>query len=214
MENRVSYDCKARCARKVYLDSVRAICVCEHVYEPAEDTWLAIEAVKEIQGKCRPTLCVDVGAGTGVLGLQCGAYGSYTVLIDVNPCAVYCSLLNSHRMGLDALVDVVQCDNITCIRCPSEGLVVYNTPYLPVKDKGLEGLAWSGGIHEAERLARQVSACRRLKCVTLVYSSLSGSDKDVLDSLGSAGIAVRKKRLHVFFEDILVVYGCKEEERG
>lgn len=214
MESRVGYECEAKCVREVYLDGARAICVCESVYEPAEDTWLALEAVKEIQGERRLAVCVDVGAGTGVLGLQCGVYGSYTVLIDVSPCAVYCSLLNSRRMGLDALVDVAQCDNMTCIRCPSEGLAVYNTPYLPVEDEGLEGLAWSGGIHEAERLARLVSTCKGLKCVTLVYSSLSGSDKDVLDSLGSVGIAVKKKRLHMFFEDILVVYGCKGEGQG
>jgi len=210
----VSYSCEAICDKEVYVDDNWAIYACRRVYEPAEDTWLALEAVEELVRENSVYLCVDVGAGTGVLGLRCSMHSGYTILIDVSPCAVYCSRLNSRRMGVDALVDVVQCDNISCIRCPGrESVFVYNTPYLPVEDEGLEGLAWSGGIREARRLAGQASACTGLSCVVLVYSSLSGSDKDVVDSLRGAGIAVKKRSLHVFFEDIVVVYGCRGEER-
>ena len=54
MESRVGYECEAKCVREVYLNGARAICVRESVYKPAEDTWLALEAVKEISGRALP----------------------------------------------------------------------------------------------------------------------------------------------------------------
>jgi len=195
------------------------VCVCAHVYEPAEDTWLALEVVRELIGANRGAsleLCIDVGSGTGVLGLECGSKNvPYTLLLDMNPCAAYCSRLNAKRRGVDGLLDVAQCDGLSCIRCPDRRfLVVYNTPYLPVDDGGLEGLAWSGGIREAERLARYAGSCPRLACIVLVYSSLSGSDKEVLKTLREAGVAVERRSLHIFFEDIVVVYGCRKRGLG
>lgn len=210
----LGYSCEAGCHKRVYLDGDRGVCVCPRVYEPAEDTWLALEAIREIEAGGPAPLCVDVGSGTGVLGLECASRGSYTVMIDLSPCAARCSLLNARGSGLDALVDVVQCDNASCLRCPGAGAyIMYNTPYLPVEDEGIEALAWSGGIGEAERLAALVAGCPGYRCVVLVYSSLSGSNERLLDVLSKAGVALKKGSLHLFFEDIVVVYGCREPRR-
>ena len=153
-------------------------------------------------------LVVDLGSGTGVLGLSCARAAGYTVLIDVSPCAVECSKLNAAANGLDAFVDVVQCDNATCLRGLRGGLLVYNTPYLPVEDTGCLGAAWSGGLREAMRAAVHAAGLDA-GCIVLVYSSLSGDDKGLLDLLEAQGFRVDKSRLHVFFEDIVVASGCR-----
>ena len=152
---------------------------------------------------------VDVGSGTGVLGLSCAHASSYTLLIDVNPCAVLCSKRNAAANRLDAVTDVVQCDNVTCLRSLGGGLLVYNTPYLPVEDAGCLGAAWSGGLREALRAAQQAPRLGA-ECIVLVYSSLSGDDRKLLGLLEAQGFRAAKKRLHVFFEDIVVASACRE----
>lgn len=182
---------------------------CSMVYEPAEDTWLALEAIRDIirEGEPRGGLCVDVGTGTGVLGLFCARKGYYTVLVDLNPCATACAQYNMRSLG--ALGDIVQCSTTSCLRCPlAVSLLVYNTPYLPVEEKGLEGLAWSGGLEEAHRLIEYYLNCVPSGCSIVVYSSLSGSDRELLRKLKKAGRLVLRS-LHVFFEDIKAAATCK-----
>jgi len=147
-----------------------------------------------------------------VLGLHCAVRDpGYALLIDLNPCAAYCAHTNTASTGLGWLIDVAQCDSISCLRCPLPrgAVIIYNTPYLPVEDEGLEALAWSGGIDEASRAARFASRCIVEGCVVLVYSSLSGNEEEVLRPLSEAGFTVKRRGIHMFFEDIVVATACR-----
>lgn len=203
--------------KTIVVDSGKRLYSCKNVYEPAEDTWLALGRLGNACSNAGgPGLCIDVGTGTGVLGLECtGKCRVYSILADLNPCAVYCALMNARRLGFDALTDIVQCDSLSCIRCgrtSSSILIVYNTPYLPVNDYsdlGLEALSWSGGLHEAARAARYAVDCVLKGCILLVYSSLSGDDSSIVRQLIDAGFRVEKIIEHYFFEDIMVVMACR-----
>jgi methylase of polypeptide subunit release factors len=210
---KLSYACSLEQLYAVEIEGMR-LAICKHVYVPAEDSWLALSALASQLKRYDEaiSLCIDVGAGTGVLGLHCAASKVYTVLTDINPCAVACSLLSSRLSGVRHLVDIVQCDAASCIRkLGRSGVVaVYNTPYLPEEedDKGLESLAWSGGLREAERFFSMLGENPGVMCGIAVYSSLSGDDSGLLSRLAAEYI-VEVFMTHVFFEDIKVVVACR-----
>ncbi len=199
-----------------YITDELLLGICEKVYEPSDDSFLALEAISEIGSRSPGArICIDIGTGTGILGMFCvkelGV--SHALLIDINPCALYCAKNNVLLNKLAVWVDLVQCDNLSCIRRPiSSSVIVYNTPYLPVEDSDLLGLAWSGGLREAQRLVRQaVDMDSTDLCIILVYSSLSGNDLTILSKLKSSGFDISVKKVHIFFEDIKAVIACKEQ---
>ncbi len=199
--------------KKVYVDSARWVAVWPSVYEPAEDTWITLECGREAARAVRSVrLLVDVGSGTGVLGLTLAldASPAYAVLLDINPCAALNSLDNARQWRLDALIDVAQCDNVSCLKLRGRCIVVYNTPYLPVVDHDLEGLAWSGGARELLRTAEAVAESGPGCCIAVTFSSLAAHVDAVLTRLKSRGFRIICRRLkHVFFEDIVSVAACR-----
>ena len=212
---KLMYVCRPVPIRTYAVDGL-SIQVCENVYEPSDDSFLALEAVSEIgsRGPGAKT-CIDIGTGTGILGLYCVKRMDtpYVLLIDINPCALYCAKNNALLNKLIVRTDLVQCDNLSCLRRPiRRSIVVYNTPYLPVEERDLLGLAWSGGLREAQRLVSQiVDADPNDLCIVLVYSSLSGDDSSVLSRLKSSGFNISVKKVHFFFEDIKAVIACREQ---
>ncbi|KAJ2332366.1 S-adenosylmethionine-dependent methyltransferase, partial [Coemansia sp. RSA 2673] len=64
------------------------------VYEPAEDTYLLLDALEndreELQAQ-RPTICVEIGSGSGCvsafLGQVLSPYGALILSTDINPAA-------------------------------------------------------------------------------------------------------------------------------
>ena len=208
------YDCQLGITGNFPLLAGIVLSSCENVYEPAEDSWLALDILDEILAGNSYDIVLDVGCGTGVLGVYVAAKTkTYTVLIDVNPCAVYCAKANSGRANLGVYVDIAQCDNATCIRRLGAGtLVVYNTPYLPVEEyDDLLGLAWSGGLREARRIVD--IAGDWADCIVLVYSSLSGDDSRLIEKLRALGFSVERYKIHFFFEDIVGVRACRVSAR-
>ncbi|NPA05533.1 MAG: hypothetical protein GXO09_05520 [Crenarchaeota archaeon] len=176
-------------------------------YPPAEDTWQTMEAA-EAAGAAR--LCVEIGAGSGVVARTACRSSSYVVLSDIDPCSV----ATLHGL-LSHLVDVVQADNASWLRRGAGSLlVIFNTPYLPDACSGPEELQWCGGLREALRLLTSLAGCR--SCILVVtFSSLSGSLKGFMEYAGWLGFrVVRVISRRLFFETLYtVVLGaeCLEE---
>ncbi len=207
MIQKLSYDCNWVTIRRVYVETNRYLEVFDTVYEPSDDSWLALHCINKMKELNVP-LCIDIGAGTGVLGIL-GCKG-YRIFVDINPCSTYNVLHNIRNWHLDHLADVVQCDNISCLRCLS-ALYIYNTPYLPVNDDGLEGLAWSGGLREALRLLEFLTECRQHYLV-IVFSSLSGDSRKLVTYLREREYNIKcTMKEHLFFEDIIVIGAHKNE---
>ena len=63
----------------------------EFVYEPAEDTFLlldAIEAEIETLRKLNPTVCVEIGPGSGIISAGFGSVlksACFVIACDINP---------------------------------------------------------------------------------------------------------------------------------
>ncbi len=211
----IPYDCDIGNAKRIYIDRDTSITVFDMVYEPAEDSWLTIDCIVAVKQliELPSKLFIDVGTGSGIIAFALlrttkNVY-KYVVLVDINPCAAVNAKLNSASLKLDYLTDIVQCDSLSCIRRVEEYLIAYNTPYLPVEDAGLEGLAWSGGLREAIRVSTIVKRFGR-GCIVVTFSSLSGSPSDVAKVLADSGFRlICERRVHVFFEDIVSMAACK-----
>jgi len=155
------------------------------VYEPSDDTRLAVEALAALRPRWRGSirLAADLGAGTGALALATSLlYGAWVVATDISPWAVEAS-----RRTLSARGAVVACSWARCLS-PGFDLAVVNPPYLPRGEPvracgGWLDLAWSGGA-EAVREAC-LEATRVAGRVVIVYSSLTGwSPEECLEARG------------------------------
>lgn len=164
------------------------------VYEPAEDTELAIEALLELKRMGRRyERIADLGTGTGILAKVAHALFAPRVLaaIDISPFAVAIA-----RRNLPPEAHVVRCDGL-CVGDRWD-LVILNPPYLPheppARPEGEEwlDLAWSGaGV--MERLVRE--ALDRSREALVILSSLYPLELEG-EEMG---------RRKFFFEDVFAV---------
>jgi len=169
------------------------------VYEPSDDTWIAVEALERLEALgYRFESVLDLGSGTGVLAAVARALfnPSLVAAVDLSPYAARATRLT---LGPDALV--AQCNGGRCLRGRWD-LVILNPPYLPAganEVKACEGLldmAWS------EEAGHEV-LCRAAgdlgNWVVIVRSSLSALDVDsCLTSMGFSKVATLSNRAFVF----------------
>ena len=111
------------------------------VYEPREDSYLILKHVKEYA----KGLVLDMGCGSGILGLEALKKGCKVLCADVDFGAV--SFVKSK--GLDA----VESDLFSNVKGKFD-LVMFNPPYLPYdSNEGYDASLWnSGGLNGCEVL--------------------------------------------------------------
>lgn len=137
----------------------------EHIYEPAEDSFLLIDALEKDLVHIRemkPSLCLEVGSGSGIvitaLGSALGPQCRY-VSTDINPHA--CNVtretgrlngLHIHSVCTDLVSDVIEDVK------GSVDILLFNPPYVvtPSEEVGVGDLeyTWAGGKHGREVMDR------------------------------------------------------------
>jgi release factor glutamine methyltransferase len=184
--------------------------VSEHVYDPAEDSFLMAENLTVKRGDC----VLDMGTGCGILAIVAAAKASKVVAVDINPYAVRCAKKNAEANHVRGNVSFVQGDLFTPIKTAEKfDLILFNAPYLPSKsvqgDPWLE-LAWAGGQRGREVIDRFVcESSKYLKkggSILLVQSTLSDV-QETLRKLREEGLEVDilAERALPFFETIAIV---------
>ncbi|NWW78320.1 HEMK2 methyltransferase, partial [Climacteris rufus] len=136
------------------------------VYEPAEDTFLLLDALERDAGRLREAraeICLEIGSGSGVVStfLAASILGPSALYIctDINPMAAYCTqetaLLNNVHLQ-PVITDLVE--GLSARLNGKVDLLLFNPPYVvtpseEVKSHGIEA-SWAGGKQGREVMDR------------------------------------------------------------
>jgi release factor glutamine methyltransferase len=160
------------------------------VYEPAEDTFLLVDA---LDVKSDDSV-FEIGTGSGLIGLYCASIGCDVICSDINPIAVELVkknlLMNKER--IIGSFEVRLGDMFSVLNIGDEfDIVVFNPPYLPTsKEEKVGGWfdkAVDGGVNGLDLTTRFIEVLsnyvKKDGKAYFVFSSLSDQEKleNVLD---------------------------------
>ncbi|NWI66598.1 HEMK2 methyltransferase, partial [Todus mexicanus] len=136
------------------------------VYEPAEDTFLLLDALERDAPRLRQArieICLEIGSGSGVVStfLASSIIGSSALYIctDINPTAAYCTLETAllNNVHLEPIItDLVK--GLSPRLNGKVDLLLFNPPYVvtpseEVASHGIE-VSWAGGKNGREVMDR------------------------------------------------------------
>nr|XP_027785150.2 methyltransferase N6AMT1 [Marmota flaviventris] len=133
------------------------------VYEPAEDTFLLLDALQAAAADLAGVeICLEVGSGSGVvsafLASMIGPQALY-MCTDINPDAAVCTLETGRRNNVQiqpVITDLVK--GLLPRLKEKVDLLVFNPPYVvtPPEEVGSHGIAaaWAGGRNGREVMDR------------------------------------------------------------
>jgi release factor glutamine methyltransferase len=107
------------------------------VYSPSDDSVLMLDAMSNFPLEGKEVL--DVGTGSGILGLSCALHGANVTITDIDERALL-SVQNAARsLGVD--LNVTRSDLFSNVSGRFD-LVLFNPPYVPsstIEDKTIDG---------------------------------------------------------------------------
>jgi len=192
------------------------LAVFESVYEPSDDTWLLINFVEKRLKDRVLDACLDLGCGTGVIGLFLLSRGFCRVVVfsDIAESAVentrYNILLNS--LGFRAMI--VASDVFgDALREESFDLIASNPPYLPGVPRESYELALLGGLKGYETILEFIEIAerilRRRGLLYIVYSSLS--KPEVVEDRLSESFEIKARDSKAFFYETIYVVEAEKK---
>jgi len=179
-----------------------------HVYEPAEDSFLLVDAlIDNIKDGDR---VLELGCGSGIVALFAQNRASFVVATDLNPHAVLCASKNG--------INAIRTDLFNSIKGQFD-LIVFNPPYLPTSDEERlsewDSLMLEGGKNGRQTIERFIDGLKDYLSpkgrVLLLVSSLTGI-KEVCLIMNNAGFFVETiSRSKHFFEQLVVLKGVRNK---
>jgi len=159
----------------------------EEVYEPAEDSYLLLDALEQELGLLpSPQIAVEIGCGSGIISSAiCSSFPFATVIAtDINPSACKATLVTAVN-NKNPNLQVVRTDFLTCLSDQIKGkvdLLVCNPPYVAtdINELGSQGIAasWAGGNHGLDLTRRVVEKLNELlSCNGVSYLVLEQCNK-------------------------------------
>jgi release factor glutamine methyltransferase len=131
-----------------------------------------------VAAQSRPGMRVlDMGAGTGIVGLRAAAVGASVVAVDVNPAAARCARINALLNRLEERMAVLDGDLFEPIGDSRFDIVAFNPPFYRGAPRDAWDLAWRSP-NVAERFAAGLSehlAADGWACVVLSTSGDAGA---------------------------------------
>ncbi|RLF42333.1 MAG: methyltransferase [Thermoplasmata archaeon] len=107
-----------------------SIMIHPEVYDPAEDTFLLVEAI-EVKPK---TDVFEIGTGCGIIALVCAKKGANVVCSDINPYAIETTKKNIEN-NIHLLKGSIDVRKGSMFKVLNKGekfdIIIFNPPYLP-----------------------------------------------------------------------------------
>ncbi len=177
----------------------KEIIILSKVYEPAEDSFLMIEAVlREVQ---RSDSVLEIGTGSGIISMFIEDIAQ-VIATDINPQAVKCAKLNG--------IDVIMTDLFDGINGKEKfDLIVFNPPYLPSEGQKTDmDILWDGGPNGRGTINRFLDQVKDYLTedgrILLLASSLTGIEQ-IIARMESIGFVVDEIMGEKHFFERLVV---------
>ncbi|KAM6224903.1 methyltransferase N6AMT1 [Rhynchocyon petersi] len=141
------------------------------VYEPAEDTFLLLDALEATAAELAGVeICLEVGSGSGVvsafLASMIGPQALY-ICTDINPSAAACTLETAHcnKVHIQPVITDLVKGLLPRLK-EKVDLLVFNPPYVvtPTEEVGSNGIeaSWAGGRNGREVMDRFFPLARDL----------------------------------------------------
>ncbi|KPP60420.1 hypothetical protein Z043_121585 [Scleropages formosus] len=173
-----------------------------NVYEPAEDSFLLMDALERDADrlqKMRPSICLEVGSGSGVVSaFLASVTGPEAVYLctDVNPDAAQCTAETSrcNDISLQPIItDLVE--TLLPRLCGNVDVLLFNPPYVvtPSEEVGSSGIeaAWAGGIRGREVMDRFIPLVPQLLSSQGLFYLVTVTENDpegIIVLLGQMGL--------------------------
>jgi len=181
----------------------------EHVYEPAEDSFLLAEKMTVTEDDA----VLDMGTGCGILAVLAAEKAKRVLAVDINPYAIECAMKNAEMNGAKERIEFRNGDLFQPIK-PDESfsLILFNSPYLPSEpdeERSWIGKAWAGGANGRKVIDRFVMDAPNFLAaggrIQLVQSSLSDVNR-TLKMFSERNLrAMVVAQVKVAFESIVLV---------
>lgn len=172
------------------------------VYEPAEDSFLLIDALEKDADRLQrmsPCVCLEVGSGSGVvsafLASVVGPSALY-ICTDVNPAAAQCTAetASCNRVSLQPVITDLA-DSLLPQLCGKVDILLFNPPYVvtPSEEVGSTGIeaAWAGGERGREVTDRFLPAVVQLlsdKGLFYLITIAENDPEEIIHLLSQSGL--------------------------
>lgn len=170
------------------------------VYPPSDDSIMLIQSFNvEPDEKV-----LELGCGSGVVGIHCAREGADVTCGDINPRAV--ELTRANAKVNSVRIKVLETDVFSNVEGKFD-TIVFNLPYLPVQEEGELARAWSGGEDGLGPLPELIKGApnhlEESGRIVVVVSTLM--DRDKLDALLADHSVSVISELSLFFEKLKVL---------
>ena len=170
------------------------------IYVPSDDSLLMIEAVAD--SSLRGKNVLDVGTGSGILGLYCAMQGANVTASDIDELAVTEAGKNAERLGVH--LELLVSDLFSNVPGKFD-LILFNPPYIPserFEDRSVDG--GPKGALVAERFLDELAGhLKKHAEALLLLSSLNDPTSVKLRHSGFGFSTIAKRSL--FFEELEVL---------
>ena len=109
----------------------------KNIYHPSDDSLLILSAISDLVLEGKRVL--DVGTGSGLLGLYCAMQGATVTVTDIDVVAIRHTIEAAEKLGVTVNANV---GDLFSDLVGQFDLILFNPPYLPsldVSDKAVDG---------------------------------------------------------------------------
>jgi release factor glutamine methyltransferase len=129
---------------------------------------------------------LDMGTGSGVIGVTAALQGALVVAVDINSAAVRLAASNAFDHGIRAKVQVVCSDLFAALaNAPEFDWIIFNPPFYPRAAQQVAEIAFNAG-HDYEVIQRFLQQAKNFLAPAGKILLILSSDMDLSRLLGMA----------------------------
>jgi release factor glutamine methyltransferase len=152
---------------------------------------------------------LDMGTGSGLIGLCAASRGASVLGVDINPAAVENASANVKANGLEHRMRVIASDLFTSVPTGKAfDYIVWNPPFYPSQPDTLASLAWRTGkdYDVIDRFAKETNHFLRTKGSVLLILSSDMQTDEILRMFSLRGFSVTSRLSQRKLFEIFTVY--------